>query len=152
MKTTTVLGIGNILLKDDGIGIHLIDELEKLDFAETYKVELVDGGTSILELLDVFMSSERVIVLDSLKGGHEPGTIYRITTEQLGGYIKETTSLHDVQILDVIKDAKLLGSNPQVVIIGVEPDEIIYDMELSNIIKEQIPNIIEIIRKELANC
>jgi len=152
MKTTTVLGIGNILLKDDGIGIHLIDELEKLDFAETYKVELVDGGTSILELLDVFMSSERVIVLDSLKGGHEPGTIYRITTEQLGGYIKETTSLHDVQILDVIKDAKLLGSNPQVVIIGVEPDEIIYDMELSDIIKEQIPNIIEIIRKELANC
>ena len=151
MKITTVLGIGNLLLKDDGIGIHLIEELEKLAFAETYNVELVDGGTCILELLDVFIKSEKVIVLDSLKGGHAPGTIYRITTEQLGGYIKENTSLHDVQILDVIKDSKLLGYDPQVVIIGVEPEEIIYDMELSYIIREQIPNIIEIIRKELTN-
>jgi len=149
MKTTTILGIGNLLLKDDGVGIHLIEELEKLNFSEIYSVELVDGGTCILELLDVFMTSEKVVVLDSLKGGHAPGTIYRITTEQMGGYIKESTSLHDVQILDVIKDAKLLGFDPQVVIIGVEPEEIIYDMELSDIIRDQIPHIIELIRKEL---
>lgn len=149
MKTTTILGIGNLLLKDDGIGIHLIQELEKLDYGRIYNVELVDGGTCILDLLDVFAKSERVIVLDSLKGGHDPGTIYKLTPEELGSYIKANTSLHDVQILDIVKDAKLLGYNPQVVIIGIEPAEIIYDLELSPVISEQIPRIIDVIKKEI---
>jgi len=151
MKGTTVLGIGNLLLKDDGIGVHIINRLEELNYDKIYNVELVDGGTCILELLDVFVSSEKVIVLDCLRGGHAPGTIYKLTPEELGTYIKPTTSLHDVQILDVMRDAKLLGHNPQVIIIGVEPAEIIYDMELSDIISKQIPSIIEILTKELIN-
>ncbi|MCT8976675.1 HyaD/HybD family hydrogenase maturation endopeptidase [Clostridium sp. CX1] len=149
MKNTTILGIGNLLLKDDGIGVHLVQHLEKLNYDTIYNVELIDGGTCILELLDVFARSEKVIVLDSLKGGHSPGTIYKLTPEQLGTYIRENTSLHDVQILDIIGDAKLLGYNPQVIIVGVEPAEITYDLELSPVISDRIPQIIEIIREEL---
>ncbi len=151
MEIITILGIGNLLLKDDGIGVHLIEHLSELEFENTYNVELIDGGTCIPNLLDVFMTNERIIVLDSIKGGHAPGTIYKLTPEELGACIKETTSLHDVQVLDIMRDASLLGFDPKIVIIGVEPDEIVYDMELSDIIREQIPNMIEIIRKEITN-
>lgn len=149
MNDIAVLGIGNLLLKDDGIGIHLIERLTELEYDKIYNVELIDGGTCILELLDVFVRNKKIIVLDSIKGGHSPGTIYKITPQELGTYIKESTSLHDVQILDIIRDSNLLGYNPEVIIIGVEPEEIIFDLELSEIIRHSIPKMIDIIKKEL---
>ena len=149
MEKVTILGIGNLLLKDDGIGVHLIEHLNEIDIESTYNVELIDGGTCIPNLLDVFMTNGRIIVLDSIKGGHAPGTIYKLTPEELGNCIKETTSLHDVQVLDIMRDASLLGFEPKVVIIGVEPEEITFDLELSPIIKETIPQITNIIEEEL---
>ncbi len=149
MKKTAVLGIGNLLLRDDGIGIHLIKELENEDFGSRYNVELIDGGTFIFDLMDVFIKNKRVIILDSLKGGHKPGTIYKVTPEELGGYIKSNTSLHDVQILDLLKDINLMGYYPEVTIIGVEPSEIYFHMELSQIVKEQMSKVIEFLIKEL---
>lgn len=149
MERITVLGIGNLLLKDDGIGVHLIEHLKELEFDNTYDVELIDGGTCIPNLLDVFMKNGRIIVLDSIKGGHAPGTIYKLTPEELGECIKETTSLHDVQVIDIMRDAKLLGYNPEVVIVGIEPEEIVFDLELSPIIKEAIPKITDIVKEEL---
>ena len=82
MKKQCVIGIGNILLRDDGIGVHLINELQTENFK--YDVDLIDGGTSTFDLLGYFLDNEKIIVVDSLKGGHEPGTIYRITPEELG--------------------------------------------------------------------
>ncbi|MFW2489111.1 hydrogenase maturation protease [Clostridium chromiireducens] len=149
MGKTTILGIGNLLLKDDGIGVRIIEYLKEIEFENTYDVELIDGGTCIPNLLDVFMTNEKIIVLDSIKGGHAPGTIYKLTPEELGTCIKETTSLHDVQALDIMRDASLLGFDPKVVIIGVEPKEIIFDLELSPMIKETIPQITNIIEEEL---
>lgn len=149
MERVTILGIGNSLLKDDGIGVHLIEYLNEIEFENTYNVELIDGGTCIPNLLDVFMTNGKIIVLDSIKGGHEPGTIYKLTPEELGSCIKETTSLHDVQVLDIMKDTKLLGYDPEVVIVGIEPKEIIFDLELSPLIKKRIPEMVDIIKKEL---
>jgi len=149
MEKVIILGIGNLLLKDDGIGIHVIEHLKELEYENNYNVELVDGGTCILDLLDVFVKNKRIIILDSIKGGHEPGTIYKLTPEELGTYIKSTTSLHDVQVLDIIKDSKLLGGDPEVVIIGIEPEEVTFGLELSPVIKKTIPQITNIIREEL---
>lgn len=147
MNKQCVIGIGNILLRDDGIGIHSINELQK----ETLKddIDLIDGGTSTFDLLGYFLDNEKIIVVDSLKGGHEAGTIYRITPEELGSYIKANSSLHDVQVLDILKQAELMGAKPEVIIIGVEPCEIFYDMELSAVLKNEIPNIIRIIKEEI---
>lgn len=149
MSKTAIIGIGNLLLKDDGLGVHIIQELEKQDFKKKYNVELIDGGTYIFDLLDVFIKHERIIILDSFKGGHLPGTIYRARPEELGSYVKENTSLHDVQILDLIKDVLLMGYSPEVVIIGVEPESICFDLDLSKILIEQIPTIIQLVKKEL---
>ena len=147
MYNIGILGIGNILLKDDGIGVHIINELLKEDYPQN--VDIVDGGTSILDLLDVFVKNDKIIVVDTLKGGHEPGTIYKVTPEEMGSYIKSNSSLHDVQVLDMLKNANLLGYNPKVIIIGVEPSEIEYDIGLSNVLKSEFTNLLNIVRQEI---
>lgn len=149
MKKTAVLGIGNILLRDDGIGVHVIHELQKENLKAP--VDFIDGGTCILDLLDVFVKNDRVIIVDSLKGGYLPGTIYKVTPEELGNYIKSNSSLHDVQVLDIIRQVNLMGNFPHVVIIGIEPKEIFFDMELSETLKEQVPKIVDVIEKEIGD-
>ena len=149
MKKIAVLGIGNILLKDDGVGVRAVEELIS-QYGETYQgIHFVDGGTSILDLLHIFTDNEKIIVVDSLKGGHMPGSIYRITPEEMGGFVKGNTSLHDVQVLDMVRNAKLLGHNPEVIIVGIEPLEITYEMELSPLIEGRLPELKRIVAEEV---
>ena len=120
MKDTVILGIGNVLLKDDGVGVYTIRELENEKLPST--IELVDGGTSTLDTLSYFLDYKKVIVVDCLKAGYEPGTIYKINPEDIKNYKSENLSIHDVQILDVVKIANMLGKFPKVVIFGIEPE------------------------------
>jgi len=147
MDKIAIIGIGNIILKDDGFGIHVIKELEKENLPQW--VSLVDGGTSTLDMLSYFIDYKNIIIIDAIKLGAASGTFYKINYKDLKKYKASNMSVHDIQILDVIKMAKLMGADPNVVIYGVEPDEITYDLELSNTIKDKIPNVISYIKKEL---
>lgn len=147
MKNTVVIGIGNILLKDDGVGVYVIEQLENENLPIT--IELVDGGTSTLDTLSYFLEYNKVIIVDCLKAGNKPGTIYKINPEDIKNYQKENLSIHDVQILDVVKMANMLGKFPEVVIFGIEPQVICLETELSENIKNKIPEIIKHIKAEL---
>ncbi|OOM80760.1 HyaD/HybD family hydrogenase maturation endopeptidase [Clostridium sp. BL-8] len=149
MKDTAIIGIGNILLKDDGVGVYVIRKLEDEKLPAT--VELVDGGTSTLDTLSYFLEYNKVIVVDCLRAGHKPGTIYKINPEEIKDYKQENLSIHDVQILDVVKMANMLAKFPKVVIFGVEPEEICLDTEMTDNIKNKIPEIIKHIKVELNN-
>lgn len=149
MNSVAIIGIGNILRKDDGIGVHVINKLEKEGLTST--IQLVDGGTSTLDMLGYFLDYERIIVVDCLKAGYEPGTIYKIKAEDIKNYKKESLSIHDVQILDVVKMANMMDRFPSVVIFGIEPKEIEFDLELSDVMKSKIPEVIKLIKKELEN-
>jgi hydrogenase maturation protease len=129
MHNIAILGIGNILLADDGVGVEVVKRLGKLHWSAN--VEIIDGGTAILSLLDVFIKNNKIIVVDALKGGHEPGTIYRLTPQQLGAWQKESLSLHDVQVLDVMNMAVLCDSRPEVVFYGIEPFQVELGIGLS---------------------
>lgn len=147
MKDVVVIGIGNILQRDDGVGIHVVKQLENEGLPPT--IELIDGGTSTLSMLSYFMDYKKVIVIDSLKGGLEPGTVYKIRPEDITNYKKENLSIHDVQILDVVKMANMMGSFPEVVIYGIEPKEICFDLEMTDIMKSRIPEVIQHVKNEL---
>lgn len=147
MKETVILGIGNILLKDDGIGIHVVKQIEDEKFPST--IEVVDGGTSTLDTLSYFLGCKKVIVIDSLKAGYEPGTIYKIKPEEIKNYKRENLSIHDVQILDVVKLANMYDKYPDVIIFGIEPKEISFDTEMTECMKMKIPEVINLIKKEL---
>jgi hydrogenase maturation protease len=146
-KKIIVLGIGNLILRDEGVGVHAVRELERRDLPA--HVEVIDGGTYLMDLLSVIQEAARIIVIDALRGGGEPGTIYRVFPDDLMAEAERTLSLHQVGLLDVLGMVRQLGGDPQVVIIGVEPKEISWGMELTAEVEAKLPKVIETVLEEL---
>ena len=82
MKKIMVVGIGNLLMQDDGVGVHAIRQLEELGLPE--EIGLIDGGTHSYDLVDIFCEANKLIIVDAMQAGGEPGTIYRAPLEELG--------------------------------------------------------------------
>jgi hydrogenase maturation protease len=127
--------------------VHAVRELEGRKLPS--HVEVIDGGTSLMELLPIIQEAERIIVIDALRGGGEPGTIYRITPDDLMAETERPLSLHQVGLLEVLGMARQLGGDPQVVIIGVEPHEISWGMELTPEVEAKLPKVVEAVLEEL---
>ena len=147
MAKTAVLGIGNIILKDDGLGVYVIQALQKEE--DLCGIELVDGGTSTFDMLEYFTDYDRVIVIDCLKVNNPPGTIYKVSPDEIPNYKGEYLSLHDVQIIDIIKIANMLGKYPKVTVYGVEPQEISFGIGLTDEIQTVMPKVINYLKKEI---
>ncbi|MEW6213906.1 MAG: HyaD/HybD family hydrogenase maturation endopeptidase [Nitrospirota bacterium] len=143
-----ILGVGNLLLSDEGVGVHVANELMKMDLPP--EVVVVEGGTEGFRLLNVIAEADRLIVVDAVRGGGVPGSIYRFDIEDVrncpAGF---KTSVHQIGILEVINLSGLVGKTPQTTIIGVEPKSLKMGMDLSPEIKAKIPRIIELIQDEL---
>lgn len=143
-----ILGVGNLLLSDEGVGVHVANELMKLDLPQG--VTVVEGGTGGFRLIDVITEADRLIVIDAVKGGGAPGSIYRFDIDEVqscpSGF---KTSVHQIGILEVITLSGLIGKTPCTTVIGIEPKSLEIGMELSPEIKAKIPRIIELIKEEL---
>ena len=148
-KRIVVLGLGNILMKDEGIGVHAIRELEKLQLPEN--VELIDGGTAGLAAFASLKDVEKLIIIDALKSGRTPGTIYRFHPKDLfNNSSAHALSLHQIGVLETIAILEKTGNLPKgIVIVGIEPKEIAWGTELTNDIRDKMPDIIDIVLKEL---
>ena len=142
-----ILGIGNLILRDEWVCVHAVRELEERDLPS--HVEVIDGGTYLMDLLSVIQEAERIIVIDALKGGGEPGTIYRVIPDDLMAESERALSLHQVGLLETLGMVKQLGGEPEVVIIGVEPKEISWGMELTPEVEAKLPKVIEMVLGEL---
>ena len=140
-----VLGIGNLLLKDEGVGCHVAHALEK---ACQLDVEVIDGGTS-LEVVSLLEGADKVVIVDAVKGGGTPGQIYRFCLEDVTWRQKMLFSLHDVNLVEALMVMKCRHDMGDIVIIGVEPKEISWGLELSPELQEKMPQIIEIVLAEL---
>jgi len=146
-KNVIILGVGNLILKDEGVGVHVVKEMENRELPPG--VEVIDGGTATMDLLSIIHESEKIIVIDALASGGQPGTIYRCLPEELMDAPERPLSLHQVDLLDVLLMARQLGGHVSVVIIGVEPKEISCGMELTTEVKAAVPKVIKAIFKEL---
>jgi hydrogenase maturation protease len=149
MKKILVLGTGNELFKDEGVGVHVARLLQTQLSLASSGVEIVDSGTSpeISHLLD---NVEKLIIIDAVKGGCEPGAIYRFTPEQIVAEEEIKTSIHQMGILENLSVMRLTGCKPkETVIIGVEPKELELGLELSPLLQERMPKIIETVIGEI---
>jgi len=143
-----IVGVGNILLKDEGIGVHIVHELEKLRLPEGVKVR--DGGTSGLGLIDLMKEAPKVIFLDAVEMGKKPGTVMRFTFQEVKVVTdKVNFSLHQVGLPQVLVLASLLGVSPEVVIFGIQPKDIDWGIGFSSELKRMVPEIIKIVLREL---
>jgi len=138
-----VLGIGNILLKDDGAGVHALDQLAgHYEFSDN--VTLMDGGTSGLKLVDAIMAADRLVVFDAVQAGSQPGTVHRLTPEDLQNTLVCKGSLHDMGILEALNCAGLLGRRPISVIIGIEPENLTdWSTTLSEAVKAGLDSMMQ---------
>lgn len=145
-----ILGVGNLLLTDEGVGPTTIAYLEdRWRFPE--HVELVDGATAGLELMNVFGEAAHLVVVDTVLGGAEPGAIYRFHPDQVPSGVRYRTSIHQITFLDAWTIARILGPAPEVVIIGVEPEDMSTPhVGLTPTIEARLPDIEEIVLGELA--
>jgi hydrogenase maturation protease len=118
-----VLGVGNILLKDEGIGVRVIEKLQA-DYHCSANVELMDGGTLGLSLLTPIASADYLIVVDAVQNGQPPGTMYRLSVDVLEKRITFKNSLHQLDLVETLAYAEMVGTRPEAVIIGIEPEDI----------------------------
>jgi hydrogenase maturation protease len=151
MKKTVVLGTGNELFKDEGVGVHVARILQTKLPPSSSDVEVIDGGTSpdIWSLID---GADKLIIIDAVRGGCEPGTIYRFTPQQIVAETGLITSVHQMGILENLSLIELVGSKPgETIIIGVEPKELEPGLELSPELQKRMPKIIQTVLEEISS-
>ena len=148
LKKVLILGVGNELLTDEGVGVHTVKELSKKQLPP--EVEVMDGGTDGFSLINVIVEADRLILIDCVKGGSKPGTIYKIDIEDAPSCSdKFKTSVHQISILEVIHLSELVGKTPETTVFGIEPKSISTSMELSPEVKAKIPRVIELVMEEV---
>lgn len=144
-----ILGLGNLLLRDEGFGVKVIDKLQReYRFAES--VSLLDGGTGAFFLLPHLERAERVIIIDVVKLGNPPGSIYELTFEECLLLPQEKLSLHEVSLSDLLFLLQLRGKTfKEFVLIGVEPAIVAVGDNLSEELEEALPEVIKRVLSKL---
>ena len=145
-----VLGVGNILLGDEGIGVHVVRELEKKKLPGN--VELMDAGTALFSIVHLLEKRKKVIVIDAAKGGGKPGTIYRILPSQIKNEHNRILSMHEMGLRECLAILEYEELFQNIVIIGVEPDSIDWGIQLSSRLQQKLPEIIGAVLSEISNC
>ena len=126
-----VLGIGNLVMSDDGVGVRVVQQLQR-EYCFTENVGIMDGGTLGLDLLPKLEGIEHLIVVDAVETGQEPGTCVRLGGEELPIALETKVSAHQMGLKDLLSVARLLGHSPgEMVLIGVQPGSIEMDTELT---------------------
>ncbi len=146
-----IIGVGNLLLKDEGVGVQVARELQKR--ALPPEVEVCDGGVGGVGLLDYFQGASRLLLIDAAEMGLKPGAVVRFTPREVkdsGHAVKFST--HDVGIAEVLKLAQALGLCPEEVeIIGIQPEEISWEEGLSPAVQASLPRVVEMVMKEISS-
>lgn len=158
-----VLGIGNPIMGDDGIGLAIMrrlrggEQVDDLDWvpsrhagAAPDTVEYVDGGTSGIELLPVIQEAEDLIVLDAV-AGEVPGTVVVLEGDQVPRLLQSKLSPHQVGLLDLLATAQLLGHAPnRVAVVGIVPESTELHVGLSSVVVEALPKAVAEVRGLMA--
>ncbi len=151
MSKIAVVGIGNLLMQDEGVGIHVINRLAEMKCLPE-DVDLIDAGVNSYDMLDIFSTYDILILIDAMQAGGDPGTIYRAPLEELGLQPDSNiTSLHEMHFIEAVSMAKLMGYEPDILVFGIEPELVKLGMELTPGIQSKLPRVIELIQQDIEN-
>jgi len=137
-----VLGLGNELLTDDGVGVHVVRKLQTEPPIDG--VEILEVGTAILHAQYLLEQAVHVIAVDAVRAGDGPGAVYRFDVDQ--AHMNRPATLHELGIVGVLK---LIPADrrPRVTILGIEPETIDYGMELSSVVQASLPRVVQIVQE-----
>jgi hydrogenase maturation protease len=145
----TLIGLGNLLLKDEGAGIHAVRYIE--EHCEVPPgLEIVDGGTSGLDLLPFIEGRDRVLFVDAVNFRREPGYIGELNNSEIPAFFQIKSSLHHLGLADVLAAAQLLDTlPPEICLIGIQPHTLKPGLELSETLQARLDAFLEAIFAKL---
>jgi len=140
---TTLIGLGNILMRDEGIGVHAVKAVQER-FLVPPELEIVDGGTAGLNLLPFLEGRDRVLFVDAVDFGQEPGFMGELANDAIPALFgKDKASLHHVCLAEVLALARLLEILPQeICLIGIQPQSMEPGLELTALLQEKLEILI----------
>ncbi len=145
-----VLGIGNLLLRDEGVGVHVVRALEDRRLPDD--VELLDGGTAGADLLDAISERRKLIVVDALDADVPPGTMVRMAPADLAAGGSESLSLHEFGLAETLRMAAYLNCGPaEVAILAIRPQDTGCGLELSGEMMRWLPRLLDAVLDEIAS-
>jgi hydrogenase maturation protease len=143
LNKTLVLGIGNPILQDDGIGVHVVQQL-KTEYLDFPQVEFLDGGTLSFSLIGKIEGATNLIVIDAAQLDDEPGSVRTFFGEEMDLFLgrQKNSSVHDVTLIDLMSIALLSDRLPfRRALIGVQPETIDWGTEPTPVVKKAIPTV-----------
>ena len=147
-QNVLILGVGNLLLTDDGFGVHVINALKDTVFPKN--IRLLEAGTVSHQLITELHEIDLLIVVDAVEAGDTPGSIFNFSPDDLQFKSEQKTSLHQISLIDVLHMTELTGKKPKTIVIAVQPKDISsWSLELSEEVRAAIPKVKELIFEEL---
>jgi hydrogenase maturation protease len=145
----SVLGIGNILLADEGVGVHAVNAIKKrYDFSPN--IEILDGGTMGLDLLPVFQTKDKIIIIDAVDFNKEPGHVGAIDGDKIPPVLNSKLSVHHIGFADLLYAAKLVRETPpEVYLVGIQPKSLHVGLDMTEEIRVKLDSIIELAIQKL---
>lgn len=145
-KRVLIAGLGNLLLRDDGVGVHVIEALRRQPLPRA--VVAVEVGTAPLDALHLLEWADEVHAVDAVAAGGPPGTLYRLDLDEVAE--SRQVSLHDLGLRSV---CRLLpaGRQPKVIVWGVEPDVIAFGLDLSPAVQKSVPELVALLRAQVSD-
>ncbi len=146
----TILGIGNVLQKDDGIGVYATEYL-LLNYTFKPHINIINGGVEGINLLDIFIENDDIIILDTISLDDKPASIYNIPASELGGYGLNSGSAHEIGVLQCLDMLDLQEKpRPKSNIVAIIPQEISFEFNLSQTLKDSFEDYINVILSDLS--
>ncbi|WP_333652102.1 HyaD/HybD family hydrogenase maturation endopeptidase [Dissulfurispira sp.] len=144
-----LIGLGNILLRDEGVGVHAANTI-KQRYAFSPYVEIIDGGTMGLDLLPIFEGRDKVLIIDAVDFGREPGHIGMIENDDIPSVLNSKLSVHHINLSDVLFAAKLMDISPsEICLIGIQPQSLDVGLDMTGEIKGKIETLIDAVIRKL---
>lgn len=144
-----VLGVGNIILADEGVGVRVIEALER-DYRMHPGVEVIDAGTSGMEMLEDMSDLDFLVVVDAIAAGQPPGELVQLRGAEVPVFFRRNLSPHGIGLSDVLASLEFLGSEPkETVILGVQPASLDLSTELTPTIAARVPELVAQVVDEL---
>ena len=146
-----VMAVGNILRQDDGFADAVLKRLEGMELPAD--VELFDAGTSAIDLMDVFNGRDQLVVIDAVRGGQAPGTLYRFSPEEVEAQALPMNSLHQVGLIETLRLGELVDCKPKAtVVIGVQPEATGLGIGLTPKVAAAIDQAVALVLREIENA
>ncbi len=144
-----VLGVGNVLLSDEGAGVRAVEELQKR-YVFAAPVEVVDGGTCGMELLGCLDDRSHLFIIDAIRSGREPGAVTRIALDDPPAFFRRKISPHQIGLSELLAVAALTDAlPPHIVLFGIEPQFLETGLAVSPPVADQMEHLVEMVVSEV---